>query len=122
MGRSSSEPWSAEEIYQFRSFYYMFREACLRQDIQPLAVPEAFLMYVKIFGYGESRDKLSSQIGAELEKIRPEVRNRIEGTGGHPPAGGRGQSALPLAPLHGKAVRGLSPRGKRRLLPLGVRP
>ena len=81
MGRSSSEPWSAEEIYQFRSFYYMFREACLRQDIQPLAVPEAFLMYVKIFGYGESRDKLSSQIGTELEKIRPEVRNRIEGTG-----------------------------------------
>ena len=81
MGRPGSEPWSAEEIYQFRSFYYMFREACLRRDIQLRAVSEVFLTYVKIFGYRESKDKLGSQIAEELDKIDQEVRNRIERAG-----------------------------------------
>ena len=81
MGRTSSAPWSAEEISSFRSFYYMFREACLREDADPRFVPQAFLVYVKLFGYGESRGKTSADIVKELPNIKPEVLNRLENAG-----------------------------------------
>ena len=41
----------------------------------------ALLVYLKIFGYQQSRNKLSSEIGKELVKIRPEILNRLENAG-----------------------------------------
>ena len=81
MGRTSREPWSAEEIYQFRTFYYMFRDACRRQNGDDRYVAQAFLVYIKLFGYQESRTKLSSQILRELPKIDSEIRNRLDNAG-----------------------------------------
>lgn len=81
MGRSSREAWSAEEIYHFRSFYYMFRDACLRERRDQQYISLAFLVYVKLFGYQASRNKLSTQIAKELPMIRQEVLNRLENAG-----------------------------------------
>lgn len=81
MGRPGHEPWSAEEIHAFRSFYYMFRDACIRESADQRYVSLAFLVYVKLFGYQASRGKLSTQIAKELPMIRQEVRNRLENAG-----------------------------------------
>lgn len=81
MGRPSREAWSAEEIHSFRSFYYMFRDACLRENRDQQYISLAFLVYIKIFGYQASRNKLSTQIAKELPMIRQEVLNRLENAG-----------------------------------------
>lgn len=81
MGRPSREAWSAEEIHDFRSFYYMFRDACLRENADQQYISLAFLVYVKLFGYQASQGKLSTQIARELPMIRQEVRNRLENAG-----------------------------------------
>ena len=81
MGRPGREAWSAEEIHNFRTFYYMFRDACLRETGDHKYVAVAFLVYIKIFGYQASRSKLSTQIARELPKIRQEVLNRLEHAG-----------------------------------------
>lgn len=81
LGRTNREAWSAEEIYAFRSFYYMFRDACYRDNADRRYISVALLVYLKIFGYQQSRNKLSSEIGKELVKIRPEILNRLENAG-----------------------------------------
>ena len=78
MGRTSREPWSAEEIYNFRSFYYMFRDACRRHNGDERYFSQAFLVYIKVFGYEASRGKLSTQILRELPRIEGEIRNRLD--------------------------------------------
>ena len=60
LGRTNREAWSAEEIYAFRSFYYMFRDACYRDNADRRYISVALLVYLKIFGYQQSRNKLSS--------------------------------------------------------------
>ena len=81
MGLPNREAWSAEEIHNFRSFYYMFRDACLRENPDQHYVSQAFLVYIKLFGYQASRGKLSTQIARELPMIRQEVLNRLENAG-----------------------------------------
>lgn len=81
LGRTNREAWSAEEICAFRSFYYMFRDACLRENGDRRYISVALLVYLKIFGYQASRNKLSSEIAAELPKIRQEILNRLENAG-----------------------------------------
>ena len=81
MERPGQEAWSAEEIHNFRSFYYMFRDACLRENADQQYVSQAFLVYIKLFGYQASRGKLSTQIAKELPMIRQEVLNRLENAG-----------------------------------------
>ena len=81
VGRQGHEPWSAEDIQRFRSFYYMFLDACMRERAEPQYVPTAFLVYLEIFGYNESKGKTSSQISKELPMIRQEVLNRLNHAG-----------------------------------------
>ena len=81
LGRSDSDAWSAEDIYSFRAFFYMFRDAYLRGDWDYTGISLAFLTYIKIFGYQESCGKMPSQICEELSRIRPEIQNRLENAG-----------------------------------------
>ena len=81
VGYSATEPWSAEEIDAFRSFYYMFQDACCRVGMSRAAIPEALLVYIKVFGYAASLDKLSTEIAQELPKLRQETQNRAEKAG-----------------------------------------
>ena len=81
MDRTNREPWSAEEIHTFRSFYYMFRDACLRENADQRFVPEAFLVYIQLFGYQASCGKMPGEIGKDLPRIRTEILNRLENAG-----------------------------------------
>ena len=81
LGRRQRDPWSAEEIQSFRNFYFMFRDACMRDSADPRYVPVAFLVYLSIFGYRESRGKTSMQIAKELPMIKQEVLNRLNHAG-----------------------------------------
>ena len=82
IGRASREAWSAEEIYTFRSLYFMFRNAYYRQSAgEREDLSESFLVYLKIFGYQDSKGKMSTQIAQELGKIRQEIRNRTANAG-----------------------------------------
>lgn len=102
IGRTSREAWSAEEIYQFRTFYYMFRDACRRQNGDAYSVSEAFLVYIKLFGYQESCNKLSSQILQELPKIDSEIRNRLDNAGVTLLLEDRGKRSIFTLPSTGK--------------------
>ena len=81
VGMPGRDPWSAEDVYRFRSFYYMFRDAYLRKGLDPHYVSQAFLVYIQIFGYKASREKMTSEIMRELPKIRQEILNRLENAG-----------------------------------------
>ena len=81
VGMPGRDPWSAEDVYRFRSFYYMFRDAYLRRNMDPSYVAQAFLVYIQIFGYRASREKMTSQILKDLPKIRQEILNRLENAG-----------------------------------------
>lgn len=81
LGLKDREPWSAEQIYQFRSFYYMFRGACVREGLDAEFVPIALLVYLKIFGFHVSLSKNTFEIMKELPRIKPEIYNRLENAG-----------------------------------------
>ena len=81
VGMPGRDPWSAEDVYRFRSFYYMFRDAYLRRDMDPSYVSQAFLVYIQIFGYRACREKMTSEILKDLPKIRQEILNRLENAG-----------------------------------------
>lgn len=81
VGRSSDAPWSADELQSFRTLYYMFREAYLRQGGLAENAPEALLVYLDIFDYRESLRKLPHELDAELRRLRPELLNRREHAG-----------------------------------------
>lgn len=78
MGCTNKEVWGAEFTYAFRAFYYMFREAYLREYEDEQGVAQAFLTYIEIFGYQESIRKLPSQLEEDLSKIKQEIQNKVE--------------------------------------------
>lgn len=77
MGRDPQEEWSVELTYQFRSFYYMFRESYLQAFGDETQVSRAFLTYVEIFGYQASASKPLKQLTEDLGKIRQEIENQV---------------------------------------------
>lgn len=74
-------PWSADDLQAFRTLYYMFREAYLRQGGLPDRVAEALLVYLDVFGYQESLRKLPRELDSELSRLRLELLNRQERAG-----------------------------------------
>ena len=81
VGMPGRDPWSAEDGSRIRTFYHMFRDAYLRRNMDPSYVAQAFLVYIQIFGYRASREKMTSQILKDLPKIRQEILNRLENAG-----------------------------------------
>lgn len=75
------EVWSAEQNYQFRSFFHMFCDVMLRCGYGTDSLDAGFLTYVEIFGYEESVKKLPSQMEVEVGKISREIRSCVEGAG-----------------------------------------
>lgn len=102
IGRTSREAWSAEEIYNFRSLYFMFRNAYFRQSGQREDLSESFLVYLKIFGYRDSMSKMSTQIAQELGKIHQEIRNRTDNAGTALVLDDSGKKPLITLPTSGK--------------------
>lgn len=74
-------PWSADDLQSFRTLYYMFREAYLRQGGHPDNVAEALLVYLDIFDYQKSLHKLPHELDSEISRLRPELANRRERAG-----------------------------------------
>lgn len=81
IGHDSGTPWSADDLQSFRTLYFMFRDAYLRQGCQPDNVAEALLVYLDIFDYRESLHKLPRELDAEIIRLRPELANRCEHAG-----------------------------------------
>lgn len=77
MDRDPKEEWSVELTYQFRSFYYLFRESYLRRFGNETQVSQAFLTYIEIFGYQASVHKPIRQLTDDLGKIRQEIENQV---------------------------------------------
>ncbi len=80
-GHASGTPWSADDLRSFRTLYYMFREAYLRQGGAAENAPEALLVYLDIFDYQQSLHKLPDELDEEIARLRPEFANRREHAG-----------------------------------------
>lgn len=81
LGRAPGTPWSADDLQAFRNLYFMFREAYLRKGGDAEKVAEALLVYLDVFGYEASLRKLPREMDSDLDRLRPELRNRELGAG-----------------------------------------
>ena len=74
MGKKPGVKWAGEEVFDLQSCYYRFAQAYHAQAgrTPPMAVSEAFLVYLEVFGYGESINKTPNELGEGIRRIWPE--------------------------------------------------
>ncbi len=71
IGTSNDEKWTAEEQIEFRSVYTRFRKAFEAKGggKLPITVGDAMLAYITVYGYEDSKNKLATDMKADLSKI-----------------------------------------------------
>ena len=74
MGKKPGVKWAGEEVFDLQSCYYRFAQAYHEQAgrTPPMAVSEAFLVYLEVFGYGESINKTPNELSEGIRRIWPE--------------------------------------------------
>ena len=74
MGKKPGEKWAGEDVFDLQSCYYRFAQAYHAQAgrTPPMAVSEAFLIYLEVFGYSESVSKTPNELGEGIRRIWPE--------------------------------------------------
>ena len=72
VGRKMGEKWPGDAVFDLQSCYYRFsqayKERCKGQKM-PMAIGDAFLIYLEVFRYDESYNKTPTQLGRDLERI-----------------------------------------------------
>ena len=70
-GRQPGEKWTQEEIFDFRSMYLMFRTEFAQQGGGGLSITpgDALLIFLEIYGYRESINKLSGEMREDIRRI-----------------------------------------------------
>lgn len=71
LDKTPGERWSEDERTDLESCYYRFAQA-YDGPKQPLPVADAFLMYLDVFGYAQSRNNTPSEFREKIEKLWPE--------------------------------------------------
>ncbi|MBR5739256.1 MAG: BMP family ABC transporter substrate-binding protein, partial [Lachnospiraceae bacterium] len=75
-GKKASERWTPEEMRDLHASFARFQQAFSNypgKENEHIQVADAYLTYVKIYGYRESLDKVPDVIRDELGKIRDEI-------------------------------------------------
>ena len=74
MGKKPGVKWAGEDVFDLQSCYYRFAQAYHDQAgrTPPMAVSEAFLVYLEVFGYGESVSKTPSEFAEGIRRVWPE--------------------------------------------------
>ena len=74
LGQTPGKPWSAEDKFDFQSVFYRFSQAYAAQEggRLPMNMPNAFLVYLEIYGYHNSLGKTPNEIRQEIRRIQSE--------------------------------------------------
>ena len=75
-GHTPGQKWTAESLFDFQSCYYRFTPSYAKQTggKAPMSPPNAFLVYLEVFGYEESIGKTPAEFARDIERILPEFR------------------------------------------------
>jgi len=75
MGKRPGDPWTEEERRDFVTAYYYFRQAynANRGSQLDSTVGDAMLAYVKIYGFGELRNKSGAELKKQVAKVWEEI-------------------------------------------------
>ena len=73
-GHAPGERWSEDEIDDLRASYMRFRTEYKRlfNGAPPMPTADAFLVYMRVYGYEGASDKLPARISEELRPLRGE--------------------------------------------------
>ena len=74
MGKKPGERWTAEEVFDFQSFFFRFTQAYAEQegDHPPMSAPNALLVYLEVFGYENSLSKSPAEFREDIRRIASE--------------------------------------------------
>ena len=74
MGKTPGVPWTTEDKFDFQSFHYRFTQAYAQQEGSRalMGVDNAMLVYMEIYGYANSINKVQSEIKLEIKRIHSE--------------------------------------------------
>ena len=79
-GKTPGTRWTAEEQADFRAAYTRFTEAfeVAGGDLLKITPGDAFLIYLKVYGYRKESFAVSSEIRTNLNRLRNEFRARAQ--------------------------------------------
>lgn len=74
LDKTPGERWSADDVADFHSCFYRFSQAYTSHTGAklPLAVGDAFLKYLGVFGYAESANNTPAEFRQKIGKVWPE--------------------------------------------------
>ena len=74
MGKKPGERWTAEDVFDFQSFFFRFTQAYAEQegDRPPMSAPNAMLVYLEVFGYENSVSKSPAEFREDIRRIASE--------------------------------------------------
>ena len=73
MGKKPGERWSAEDLFDFQSFFFRFTQAYDEQEARPpMPAANAMLVYLEVFGYENSVSKAPAEFREDIRRIASE--------------------------------------------------
>ena len=73
LGKKPGERWSAEDVFDFQSFFYRFTQAYDEQEARPpMPAANAMLVYLEVFGYENSVSKAPAEFREDIRRIESE--------------------------------------------------
>ena len=73
MGKKPGERWSAEDVFDFQSFFFRFTQAYAKQEARPpMPAANAMLVYLEVFGYENSVSKTPAEFREDIRRIASE--------------------------------------------------
>ena len=73
LGKKPGERWSAEDVFDFQSFFYRFTQAYDEQEARPpMPAANAMLVYLEVFGYENSVSKAPAEFREDIRRIASE--------------------------------------------------
>ena len=80
VGKQPGERWSSEELADFQAAYFRFSSAYELSggDLLKITTGDAFLIYLTFYGYNKDSFVVSSEIRANLNRLRNEFRARAQ--------------------------------------------
>lgn len=74
MGKKPGERWSAEDVFDFQSFFFRFTQAYAEQQggHPPMSAANAMLVYLEVFGYENSVSKSPAEFREDIRRIASE--------------------------------------------------
>lgn len=77
VGRGNNEEWTDDDRMNFSSFHLAFYNAYKALgglELKDITEDDALLLYLSLYPYNESMEKLTGEIKKDLEKIWPEIK------------------------------------------------